>query len=169
MRLGGVLRSRRPLFERPKTKAQKNRLLSEPVVFLAGLVAIAATAAVAAAATSAAATTAAVAATAAAATTTAAAAAATAASAFTRAGLVDDERSATDAAAIDRCDGLRRFIFGRHFDESESAGLARFAVHNDLSAADVADFSEKVAERLVVCIVAEIAYGKFGCHDLYCS
>jgi hypothetical protein len=149
---------------------QAHRSFYEQIAQQELVAAAATTTAVATAAAAASATTAAAIAAATAAATIAAAAAATTAtaaaatSAFTWAGLVDDQGTAIDVAAIDRGDRLLRFIFACHLNETEATGLARIAVGDDLCAGDVAGFREEVIKLLVRRLIAQITDVKFGCH-----
>ena len=68
-----------------------------------------------------------------AASTAATASAASATAIFAGTGLVDDQVAAVVFGAVELSDrGISR-VLARHLDEAETAGTARFAVHNDVS------------------------------------
>jgi hypothetical protein len=84
-------------------------------------------------------------------------AARTAAAGFFRPGFVDFEVAAADVFAVERGDGFGCLGIVGHFDETEAAGTAGFAIGGDVHAGELAEGLEQRAEVVCRSLKAHIA------------
>ena len=84
---------------------------------------------------------------------------------FTGASFVHDHSAAFDGLAVQTVDGSLRFGIRAHFDEAETLGAARLAVHHDLGGTDSTVLRESVLQILIAHAVGEIAHVKFVAHE----
>ena len=85
---------------------------------------------------------------------------------FEGTGFVDSEGATFVGGSVETADSCLCFVFGAHFDKTETAGATGNFVVNELNARNIADLGKKIRKFFFGSVVRQVADVEFNAHDL---